>query len=163
RVPPGDLARAVLATPLVFLLLCILSPTVVLPPFLLPALGLASVAAAGAAPRSRRAVPATSPASSRPGRPAPAHARLPLCWGAAPAVGGVGRGPGEPPPPRRAGRGGRHAALGDGPGRSGRRAVVSQPGLPGAAPCREQLLHRAALARRPGGAPGCAAGARLRR
>src|SRR5262249_933199 len=83
RVPPGDLARAVLATLLVFLLLCILSPTVVLPPFLLPALGLASVAAAGAGPGWRRAVPATFAGFARPGRLAAAHGLLLLGWGVA--------------------------------------------------------------------------------
>src|SRR5262249_24369547 len=83
RVPPGDLARAVLATLLVFLLLCILSPTVVLPPFLLLALGLASVAAAGAGPGWRRAVPATFAGFAGPGRLATAPWLLLLGWGVA--------------------------------------------------------------------------------
>ena len=80
RVPPGDLARGLLATLVVFLLLCAISPTLVLPPFLLPALGLASVAAAGAGPGWRHAIPATFAGYARPGRLAAVHGLLLLGW-----------------------------------------------------------------------------------
>jgi hypothetical protein len=83
RVPLGDLARALLATLVIFLLLCVISPTLVLPPFLLPALGLASVGAAGAGPGWRRAVPATFAGFARPGRLAAVHGLLLLGWGVA--------------------------------------------------------------------------------